>query len=260
MDTPVTTNQDGPPNASPVEDRIAAIVGQRNQAQGQVTNLQTENATLAQKVASLEARITDIQSARTTEPPAGNIDHLLASDAGAPTGRRPSQSTGGQDIAALVEAAVSKAVKPINDRFDKAEDNASLKTKQNASFAQAVELVPDLMDKGSDVAKTAERIWAGRPDLAQLADAPLVIAQIAKGIIADARKADKVTVDRKKQAAVQSPRSPTPRSLGPDSHQELQTAGEEVTERVMQKSAGTTDLADMFRVQLGKELAGAAED
>jgi hypothetical protein len=262
MDTPVTTNQDGTPNASPVEDRIAAIVGQRNQAQGQVTSLQTENAVLAEKLASLEQKISQVQTNMVSEPSSEQrLDRLLAADQtisaeGKPTAR----AKDGPDIAALVAAAVSKAISPITEKIDKAEQQSVLKTQHNVSFSKAVELVPELLDKDSEVSKTAERLWQGRPDIANLPDAPLVFAQIAKGIVADVRKVDKTVTDRKRQAAVQSPAPASRVVTEPSVQQELQAKGEEVTKDVLGKSAGVNDLANMFRVALGNEIAGAAED
>lgn len=259
MDEPTTINQDGSANQTSIEDRIAAIIGQRNSAQGEAEQLRTQNQELGSRLTSLEATIRGLIGGQTAprEPAAGDLSTLATSGTPKPASTARAQS---DDMAGLVQDAVSKALQPIYERFAANDKQAALNISHQRSYNEAVNLLPDLIDRESELSKAASRILESRADLLQLPDAPMLVAQIAKGIISDQRRSDKQTTDRKRQAAIPSQTTRvTPNLLQTTEGDGLKEYADRVTSEILSREATTTDLGNMFRAELSKQMAGARE-
>lgn len=229
-----------------VETRIASIVSQRDQAQTNAASLLEQNKTLATRLAILEDQLATFATRST---PGSQIPAKPE----IPPASIPKSSSDTPDIASMVRGIVQDAIKPITERFDQTEAKQALQLKQKQAFTIAASQCPDLADPESDLSQTVERLWQGRPDLAGLPDAPIVLTNIARGILADARRADVKQVEQKKQANILKP-APTSARVNnepPNERAELaKTVREEASQQGTTGAGGADLFANLFRASL----------
>lgn len=249
---PDEPTNDGQPTGD-VESRIGAILAQRDRAQESNTALQNQNRVLAERLARLEDTLaTNLNrqapdSRESQTPPVG-------------TQESPANS---QDIVSLVKAAVSEAVKPINERFERSEVETRRLEKQKQAFGIAARQFPDLADPESELSRTVERLWQGRPDLAQLDDAPLIFANLARGVVTDQRRQNASTAERKREAQIPRPSDVVQRALNKGETNDRVEAARQVKERAGEQGiagSGAAPLADLFRANLQTALAEGNQD
>jgi hypothetical protein len=224
-----------------VMQKLQALIGEQK----------TSESGLQSRMSGIEQQIQDLTAALTATPKAqsgGSSDDVW-----------PKRKTGGDtDIAALVAEAVTKAVAPITEELGVIKNDrvvSKVKEAQNASYNIAVQQFPDLKDPNSDLAKMAESLYQNRRDLAGLEDAPMVLASMAKGILADTRAVNEKVVQQKKDAAVTSPNpstalNATMLSEDRDRATQARELKEKLVEKSHQEGIGTEGLADMFRLNL----------
>jgi hypothetical protein len=148
---------------------------------------------------------------------------------------------------------VNEALAPIQQQAEENKRSQALRAKQAASYEKAVTLFPDLEDPSSPIAKTVNQIAAGRPDLASLEDAPVVLANLARGLIVDSKSAAVEQNVRKQDARVTRPSPASNRVVttppGGDRAAEARQVVESAIEHG-QKGNGAAMFADMFRAEL----------
>lgn len=254
-DEPTTDGQQTQSAAGDVEARIGSILAQRDRAQDQNTALQQQNRVLAERLARLE----DTLSSQIRQP----ADAPGSRDRQDPSAGQRSAPASSQDIVELVRNAVTEAVKPINERFERSEAETRRLEKQKQAFGIAARQFPDLADPESVLSQTVERLWQGRPDLAQLDDAPVVFANIASGIVADQRRQTAQQTERKRDAQIPRPSDVVQRALNKGDTGDRAEAARQVKEKASEQGvvgSGAAPFADLFRANLQSALAEGNQD
>lgn len=240
------------PAKSSAEDRINALVAERDTAASRAARLDATNTALANKVASLETMLAK-----------------LAKPSGSPGSPPPAQGPAGSsddplDLAALVRSAVSEAVKPILEKDAQRDAQSHLRTQHQQAYTIAAAQNPDLQDPGSALSQIVEKLWTARPDIASLPDAPIVFANLGRGVLADQKAADVVAAERKRRASVTdgAGRSDSARpDIRPTPSEE---AIKETRDRVFEKGITTEGSAgaftDLFRASLTQALVDQQKD
>ncbi len=229
---------------SPAEERIAAIIAQRDNAATQAGQLEEQNRILATRLAALENQV-----AHPPKPTFSSQENTQPAENDKPLA--------GQDIAAMVQATVRDALAPVTEKIQASEAQAALQNQQAVAYQQAVKTYPGLEDSQSPLSQVAQKIWNGRPDLASLPDAPVVIATMAQGALAEAKLADKVTTERKQQASIVQPAPVSDKVNQPEAGSRREVINQ-VREKVQNEGvqgSSANRFADLFRSNLTETVA-----
>lgn len=223
--------------------RLELVTGQRNQAKDDYQILVTENQALQQRLKALEDRLTTPAKEKRTD-----VDRF---DDSVPSGKAGASLDPGS-IASLVEAAVAKATQPIVQKFENDSKEVQLRTAQQESFNRAVELMPDLADEGSDLSKLTNQLFSQQPDLAKHQNGPVILATMAKGLLAGSRTISKTEIEKKRNAAVQRPQSRSFDDLEKPRPEQAAQYEREIVEKSEKEGTTPEDFADIFRLNLEK--------
>lgn len=228
--------------------RLATLIGENKDADN---GLQSRLSTIEQQISSLAAAISNSGG----KQPSGND-----SDADDNIWPQRKSKPKGDDIAALVNAAVQDAIAPVVKKFTERDQADIIKNQQQASFNAAVAQYPDLKDPASDLSQMADKLYQNRLDLASLPDAPMIISSMAKGILADTRAVNAEVREHKRNAAVQDTKpvgNLTLDSLSEDRDRATQAKDlkEKVIEKTQQEGTQVEDFADLFRLNLEQKMA-----
>ncbi len=265
----MTTPAEQTPALSEFETRIAQLTGQKAEAERGNAALEQTVLLLQKQNQVFEQRLNDVLIGQ--RPPAQETPALVPSGIPSSTPSAPAQSGDiAKLVASLVQDAVGSAIKPLID--DRAADTAAnrLAATQNASLGVAAKQYPQLNDPESVLAKTAERIWASRPDLQGLEDGPLVVASLAASALASSKEQKAQNAPGKLQASTtpgnQSARDQITSILNDSDStvEKLREGAAEVAERnqaegVRGNQDGANRIRDVFRAQLNTIAADAAE-
>lgn len=224
------------PAPSEMEQRIAALVSARDSAVTQAEQIAQQNQLLASRLANLENTITTLAAPRQPASP--------PKDAGRP-------ATGGDDIVSVVRAIVQEAIDPLVKTVNKTAAESELSKKHSASYQRAVADNPDLQNPESALYRVSQELWAKRPDLTKLDDAPLVIATMARGIVGAVKAADPAIKVGKQQATATPPASAARRAdnAGSELDQVIEAARSQVNKGI-EGSEGPSVIANLFRAEL----------
>jgi len=179
-----------------VEQRINQITKQKSDAEAALGAQTQANEALVQKLQNLEQKLESLTSKDASSDP---VAALLSSEPAKKT-----QTLSPNDIAQLVQSSVQQAIAPIAEQVQTNREQQQLAAQQRASFEKAAASEPGLNEDGP-LWDAFQQIWDGRPDLQSLPDAPQLVATMAKGVLSDARVAEKRTDERKVAANIQKP-------------------------------------------------------
>lgn len=243
----------------PIEERIAALVGQRDDASAKSAQLAQNNQALQQQIDALTKQVQTFAQ-QSALPSDGDLVTQLLREAEAPprSEASPKKTTlSADDIARVVKASVEASLQPIQERIAEDQQTQQLRSAQARSFNVAAGQMPDLLERESELSQLTERLFTERADLANLPDAPLLLATVAKGILADAKKVDKVVDARKRQAAVNRPPSQIDLfSQDTDRAQEASELKKQLMEEGATKGLSHAGIADLFRTKLTEIVEG----
>lgn len=231
--------------APTAEDRINALLAKSEQATAQAESTAAANALLTARLARLENTITSIAQPRSSEAP--------------PKAASTSQSAGSVDIAELVRGIVNEAITPlVEDKKAQAERDQRA-AKHQVAWTQAVRENPELNDPASPLRAAAERLWQGKPELQALDDAPLIVAHLARSVLAEARATENQKTEVKRTAGVAKPTPITQRTqfTASDADRAIADVRESAAEEGVASGAGPRTFQQMFRASLTEQLRNA---
>lgn len=223
-----------------VLERLAQVVGEKKDSDH---GLQSRLAAIEEQLGSLSSVVSNAAKPQSKSDDSDDV------------WPKRKQSVNKDDIGDLIATAVAKAVQPLADSIKQDRENDTIKDAQGKSFALAVQQYPDLKDPNSELSQIADKLFNARPDLAVLADAPMVISSMAKGILADTRAVNKEVAEHKRNAAVEKPKGTgnlEVQSLSEDRDraQQAKELKEKIVEKSQDQGVTTEDYADMFRLNL----------
>lgn len=226
-------------------DKLAALIGAKKQ----------DDHGLQERLAAIERQLGEVAKIglQTPAPQSGSKD---------PDDVWPKRKGSNDvDIGEIVAAAVAGAMEPIKDELSvmkKSREGDLLVTQQQNSFNIAAQQYPDLKDPNSELSKVADQLFKSRGDLANLADAPMVISSMAKGILADARQVQAGVVDQKRKAAIEKPSgnlSVQALSDDRDRASQAKELKEKLLDQAQQEGINSEGFADLFRLNLEERMA-----
>lgn len=208
-----------------LEKRLSTIIGVTNDLRQSDTNRNTELADLKALVVGMNQQLEALGNAKATSAPPANppVDPFSA-----PATVDPSVPNS-QVFQESINSAVEKALKPMLDQD--AEKSARL-TKHQASYAKVVERDPAFLDPSSEEKKYFDQVYNSRPDIQVLEDAPAVVAEMVRGIMADDRiEAVRQDLAKSRTALPDSAGRPTPQGDPEkvrEAFKQLQAKGEKI--------------------------------
>lgn len=164
------------PQESPLEKRLASLIGQQKDLVEQNTAQKSEIGELKELVAGLASKLESTSSAA---PPAS-----VPADSFALGSTPDPAASNSQSFQEAVNKAVQEALAPITTQ--NAADQAKLQKHQQA-YAQVTSQQPAFADPTSEEARLFNQLYNSRSDLRQLDDAPSVIAEMVNGLVGDKR-------------------------------------------------------------------------
>lgn len=189
-----------------LQSRIDRLVRQKHQTASERDALKDEVSGLRQQLAGLQSAL----ASATVRAPAASS--RLGGDDGEPSGvpaflaaPKRDGGAGASDISGLIREEIQKAISPLVQRNAMEEKIAKLREAHEASFVEAAEIFPDLRDQKSELRQVFNSLYDSRTDIAQLPDAPMLLAHMARGAVADQRRAEQRVAERKRGAALHVP-------------------------------------------------------
>ncbi|MCI0354827.1 MAG: hypothetical protein L0099_07300 [Acidobacteria bacterium] len=185
-----------------MQDRINQITRQRHDAERRAEELSGANSALSEKIQALTSQLT--QLTRTApEAAASSAEKFDSLFDGTPA--TPARTASSGDLSSLVKEAVAQALAPL------VKDNAErlarqdMVSRQLESFDQAAVAMPELNERTSQERVLFEQIWSKRSDLHAIEDAPILVAEMVRGLLADARRDAALGESRKIAANINVP-------------------------------------------------------
>jgi len=218
METPLTQEQSTPTEneekvakrKNRLQERISRLVSQRNAGNDEAAGLRTQLASMQAEITALRTQGTSLP-VTAAAPPVDRRETLsfLGAEDQAVTEQTPPPAVGQQDIAAMIQVGIERALKPIVTQTREAAELAERQRNQHASFDAVTVDYPDLADPDSELRQVFNTIFDGNDDLKKLGNAPEIIAPMARGILADEKRSEQVKTGRKRAASVHVPQPAT---------------------------------------------------
>ena len=195
---------------------------------------ETERDALADQVANLSAQFQNSQA---------QIAELLRQRAPTP---KPKPTEGGlfsapaqaDDAPAyapvdarMIREIVAEAIKPLVTDVQVTREQVALRAQHDAALVDAIAEYPELAKPNSEAAEVFRQLYQTHP-LRTLPDAPIHLAMLTRGILADARRQEQATAARKRQAGVQAPSPSATDEIGPTDNQVVARAADEARGRL----------------------------
>jgi len=174
---PAPAPQEGPRD---LEKRLSTIMGVTNELRQSDTNRNTEIADLKALVVGMNQQLEALGNSKAVSVPPANppVDPFSAP---APADSSVPNSQAFQDS---INSAVEKALKPI---LEQTTENNTRLSKHQASYAKVVERDPAFLDPSTEEKKLFDQVYNSRLDIQGLDDAPAVVAEVVRGMLADER-------------------------------------------------------------------------
>jgi len=214
-----------PKEPGDLEKRLSTIIGVTNDLRQSDTSRNAELADLKALVVGMNQQLEALGKPKDVSVPPANspVDPFSA-----PATVEPS-AFNSQAFQESIDSAVQKALKPMLEQ--NAESSTRL-SKHQASYAKVVERDPAFLDPSAEEKQLFDKVYNSRPDIQVLDDAPAVVAEMVRGIMADDR-IDAVRQDLAKSRAAlpDSAGRPTPQGDPEkvrEAFKQLQAKGEKV--------------------------------
>lgn len=211
MPDPVKSDDAKADPAADINARLAQIIQQNNDATAAAGQYTAQAAELGTRLAAIENALTNLQQPAPTPVAAVPDSDPLAAYFGkpaapaAPTG--VADPNGGRAIQALVAQAVQQAVAPLVERTRKEDEIDALRVKQRANLQAAAKTLPKLLDPASREAQLFDQILDANPALQEMENAPVLVAEMVRGLSVGAKQEEKELAERKRDASATPPRT-----------------------------------------------------
>lgn len=194
-EAPQSEPKEPEPQPSEVEQRIAAILG----AQQELTQKVEKQESMADELRNLFAGLVQELRSIPRQPAAPAAPVAPVSPWQPPAGPQPSQTAPAANLQQEVQRLVQEALQPL-----RAESTAAAQKldKHKQVFAKVVERYPALADLSTRDAQMFHQIYNSRQDLRMLDDAPILIAEMVRGLRSEERAAERDLDERKRQATI----------------------------------------------------------
>lgn len=240
---PAPKEPDEGPRKTAIQARIDRLIRRKGQAETERDALRSQLDGVSRELASLRASLASVNKPTSAPAPSPGLfgdgtERPAAPAAGAP-----------QDISGLVEAAVQKAMAPFAAQASEARKLSELRAAHEAVFAEVAQDFPELKDQTSELRQTFNIIFDSRADLQALPDAPAIVANMARGLLADQRRAEQKQSAAKRAAGIHTP-TPVVTDPAPDKFTKIaDKAIEDARERMRSGVGGTADYALLRKAQ-----------
>jgi hypothetical protein len=254
-----------PAEGGDLDARLGALIQQQTEGNALVGQVTKANEQLNERLSSLEQAITGLASQPPAAPAApsapekdlfGNPAQPAKPIAPLPTG--PALDMG--QLHKMIESTVANAISPVTTKLQVDAQADALRAQQSAFYAQAAASMPALRDGGSPESALFDKIYKGQPELANLPQAPLLIAEMVRGLSVEANQKQAQRVERKGRAAVVNPGSSLNR-VGLGAISDTEQAGEYIDalrEKGEQKGWDSRDMQDYTELTIAKVLGEAS--
>lgn len=226
-DDPAPTQEPQQPEPSRAEKRIAQLYGQKKEAEEKAALLETQTEELRTQLVNVQEQLKSLSERQQTP----QLDVF---------GNHKVEHKSGDDLKALVAAAVKETVGPAIQELERAHLTQQLHAAQNQSFQQAALEFPDLGDAESDLFRTAQKIVKADPSLVRDPQGPYKAALFAAGVLASSGGPGQ---DRKAAAAAPAGGVPT----GPANEPSELTKLEKELDEVNAQMSKSTDPVQAWR-------------
>jgi hypothetical protein len=167
-----------------------------------------------------------------------------------PAPQEPTPAAQPNNFDAMVQAISDKvlnAVQPVIDEVQTTAADTQLVQKQKVSFDAASRVHPELANPDSELFKTFEKLWDGRPDLHAVDGSPQLLAEAARGLLSESRAADQV---RKIAASAETPSSPRPAPADAQGDEEVSEALQNLAAEGKEGGWSSDDMDDFLRLRI----------
>lgn len=234
VDAPVAPAPAEPTRRKSVQDRIDRLTKRNHEVKSQNDALAQQLAALAQQNQMLFAQLVNQRAPVGAPAAAPSADPFAGGETGA-------AQTPALDLRRQIAEAVRGEVAPISESLRNIHQSNAIRQAHEQSFSEAAEDYPELRDNSSEFRRVFNDLYDGAPaEVKRLPNAPMHLALQARGILADARRAEQTTTAKKRAATVHVP---TP------------TATDEPTEGVIPKSIENAAEAARKRFRDGTNTA-----
>lgn len=163
------------PKPTELESRINQLVSATSKAEEIAAQTQGENLELKNMILSLTSTVEGLkQGVPAANPP---------SDPFTP----PNSLTDPGSFDTQMKAAIESALSPITKRIADDDARVELQQKQAAVLQEVASTMPELRDPTSAEHQLFTKLYNGRPDIQKLPDAPRIVAEMTRGLMADKR-------------------------------------------------------------------------
>lgn len=234
---------------SRVQDRINQLTAGRTRAEQEAAQTAAINADMTSQIVNLQA---EVAALRTGSQPDTTQQDLADFFSGGSTVKGKREAPSPEALQNFITSAVGNALKPHIEQSQAAQVEAALHQAQSQSYLQALETLPDLENQNSDAQKLYQAIASAQPELCAIASAPIMIAEMVKGILSDAGVTPP-TAERKAAISTPTPTTDLSARLG-----NVLETGKDVSKEVLDafaekgKSEGLD--GDEMQTMLGIEL------
>jgi len=236
--TPNQTTTTSPEAKGSFQDRVNQLTRRASDAERAASTSVAENTELRTQLSRVEQQLAELASRSASPAPV-----LPASQETTPAGQP-------QNFDAMVQAISDRVlgvVKPVIDEVQTTAVNTQLAQKQKASFDAASRVHPELANADSELFKTFEKLWDGRPDLHQVDGSPQLLAEAARGLLSEARAADQI---RKIAASAETPSSARPAPADAKADEEVSEALQTLAADGKEGGWSSDDMDDFLRLRI----------
>lgn len=248
------------PKARPsrLQDRISKLVRKTHEKDEQNAALMAQVATLSNTVAALQGQLASASAPRAF--PASqrqeNFGIFSAEEDPSASGRATAPS--GADLAQLIKATVKEVVAPLYEQQSRENQVREIINAHNDSMREAVEEYPELSDGTSELRKVFNELFNSTPELNPVKNKPMLVATMARGLLADARRVEQKEAARKRAASVITPTPAATDVSGADRASISSTAKKAIEDAKERMRGGTGDFKDYKLLRLAQSRAAAA--
>jgi hypothetical protein len=184
---------------APKGNRKDALLARIGKLTRQKYEQQNENETLRSQIASLTSHVNKLQEQLVGSSPRAEKSALSF----LPEKQDDQTSRGDEnDLASIVRREVQEALRPITAERQEMSAQQALYAKHQAQMPALFEDYPELQKTDSDLQVAFSQIYDSSPELRRLENAPVIIAAMARGVVADAKRDEQNRAARKRAAGV----------------------------------------------------------
>lgn len=218
-----------PSRRKSAQERIAQLTARYRQTETERDHLADQVAALSKQFQDSQAQIAQLLTRRAPAPapngssPQGGLFSAPEKSDDAPT-YAPVD-------ARMIRDIVAEAIKPLVTDVQVTREQLALRAQHEAALVDAVNEYPELAKTNSEAAAVFRELYQTHP-IRNLPDAPIHLAMLTRGILADARRQEQAAAARKRMAGVQAPSPSATDEVGPTDGQQAAKRADEARARL----------------------------